>query len=377
MRICFVSHFALGALVPSVEGHVGGVERQTALMANLLSRKGHEVCVIVYRHNESFDYEGPVRIIETCEESGGVPILRFFYPRWWTLLKALRKADSEIYYHNCAEYVTGQVAYWCKRNRKKFVYSVASNPECEANPEIFANWRDSFFFRYGLRNADLIITQTHEQKFTLLESHGLESIPLPMPGAEGIGELSTSPVRRSPRESLRVIWIGRISREKRPEGLVKVAGELPNVEFLVIGDGPRDFAFSGAIIQQMESLSNVTYLGRVEFDDVHQYYRKTDILLCTSLYEGFPNTYLEAWAHGVPVITTVDCDAVINEKQLGFASPNIDELSEKIGQLSDCQEMLEEMVVNSFAYFREYHRSEIAIERFENCFSTLIDKSVD
>jgi hypothetical protein len=32
-----------------------------------------------------------------------------------------------VYYHNCGEYVTGQVALWCRRARAEVPFSVASD----------------------------------------------------------------------------------------------------------------------------------------------------------------------------------------------------------------------------------------------------------
>ena len=49
MKICFVAHNAYPALANVRLDHVGGVERQQAMMANWLAARGHDVSMITWR----------------------------------------------------------------------------------------------------------------------------------------------------------------------------------------------------------------------------------------------------------------------------------------------------------------------------------------
>ncbi|MDD5414837.1 MAG: glycosyltransferase, partial [Smithellaceae bacterium] len=121
---CLVAHNAAGAMFGGNQGYIGGVERQTSLMARWLAVQGYRVSLVTWDEGQADDQvvDG-VRVIKTCSRDTGLPGLRFFHPRWTSLIRALRRADADLYYHNCAEYVTGQVALWCRRNGRKFVYS--------------------------------------------------------------------------------------------------------------------------------------------------------------------------------------------------------------------------------------------------------------
>src|SRR5262249_50322499 len=44
--ICIVAHFAYGALLGGRTGHVGGVERQTTLLARRLAERGHPTTLV-------------------------------------------------------------------------------------------------------------------------------------------------------------------------------------------------------------------------------------------------------------------------------------------------------------------------------------------
>lgn len=59
------------------------------------------------------------------------------------------------------------------------------------------------------------------------------------------------------------------------------------------------------MLARARSLSNVRLHGRIaERAALAELYRGAALLCCTSSLEGFPNTFLEAWSHGLPVVTT-------------------------------------------------------------------------
>lgn len=96
-----------------------------------------------------------------------------------------------------------------------------------------------------------------------------------------------------------VTFIGRLHEQKDPIVFLKVAEKLQKYEefhFIVVGDGP--------LKQQIEDLcaelNNVTFLG--ERSDIADILASTNILLCTSKYEGYPLVSLEAAAMQVPII---------------------------------------------------------------------------
>ena len=47
-----------------------------------------------------------IRLIGICPPDAGLPVVRFVHPRVSGLVRAMREADAEVYYHNCAEAFT-------------------------------------------------------------------------------------------------------------------------------------------------------------------------------------------------------------------------------------------------------------------------------
>ena len=368
MKICIVAHYAYGALTGEGSGHIGGVERQTALLSEWLVQNGHDVTVITWDEGgEKLEQINGVSIVKLCKVNDGLPILRFFTPRWTSLCKALKKVNAELYYHNCAEYVTGQVAFWAKKNNKAFIYTVASDADCEIDFPKLQTRRDRLLFLYGLKNANNIICQTHKQSKLLKQNYNLNSIVIPMPSTPPKG-LANPNLQFSMQK---IIWVGRIQEVKRIEWLVDIAKALPHISFEVVGPDNHNPKYTNDILPKANSLKNINFVGKISRQDMPNIYKNATILLNTSIYEGFPNTFLEAWSYGIPVISTVDPDNVIQENKLGFSSVKKEKLIEAIDQLLKQQEKWQQSSKNCYEYYTEHHEMESVQRKFEKEFLKL------
>ena len=367
MKICIVAHNAYGALTGEESGHIGGVERQTALLSEWFCKNGHEVSVITWNEGgEKVELIAGIKIIKLCKVTDGLPILRFFTPRWSSLTSALRSANGDVYYHNCAEHITGQVSLWCKLNNKPFIYSVASDADCQLDLPTLKSKREKFFFRYGLTHANLVIAQTKKQQFQLKFIYDLDSEVINMP--------ATPPdyIKNFKRSKLfskqKVVWVGRIHYVKRPEWIIKIAQAMPDVQFEVLGPPSDDSEHIKSVLNELKTTKNIDYLGKVNRYDMPAVYQNASILCCTSIYEGFPNTYLEAWSYGVPVITTIDPDDIIKNYQLGFQALTQQEFILKIRALLEEPDKWEEFSKNSHSYYLQHHEQNQVMKAFEEAF---------
>lgn len=108
--------------------------------------------------------------------------------------------------------------------------------------------------------------------------------------------------RKTPGNSLHVLWAGRIDREKCPEVLIQIASALTAlpVHFHVYGEPVLDPA--GFLhLQKLKELPNVTTYGRYDgFESIPA--SKYELFLYTSQWDGLPNVLLEAITAGLPVI---------------------------------------------------------------------------
>lgn len=367
-KICIVAHNAYGAMAGGKEGHIGGVERQTSIMCRWLAARGHQVALITWDEGQGKDVmiDG-VRVLGLCRRDEGIPGLRFLHPRWTSLVRAMRRADAALYYQNCAEYVTGQVALWCRAAGSAFVYSVASDPDCDPMLPCMKTVRERVLYRYGLRRADRVIVQTQRQKQMLLEGYALTSTVLPMP-CPGPSETEYRQLPPPDPDECNVAWVGRIHRQKRPEVLLELAAALPEVFFHVAGkvdsDDERDIAF----VEQVAQIKNIILHGAVSRESMPEFYSRASMLCSTSALEGFPNTFIEAWSHGLPVVSLVDPDSLISSNDLGIHAGDTRDLINGIKLLKDNRDVWLRMSRNARAHYLQNYTLDKAMSRFEALF---------
>jgi len=72
---------------------------------------------------------------------------------------------------------------------------------------------------------------------------------------------------------------------------------------------------------------NVIFHDRLSYWDTNALYDRAQVLVNTSDVEGFPNSYLQAWIRGVPVVTLLDPDNVIQREGLGAVARSSTELA--------------------------------------------------
>lgn len=370
-KICIVAHYAYGAMSGGADGHVGGVERQTTMLASWLASRGHGISLLTWDEGQpDGQVLDGVRVIKMCRRGAGIPGLRFFYPRWSSLVSALQRADADVYYQNCAEYVTGQVALWCRLRKRRFVYSVASDPDCDPELPAMKTFRERILYRYGLHHADRVIVQTHNQQRMLQDGFGVSSniLPMPCPGPEGKDYV---PPPAPSAGSTRVLWVGRIVPLKRPEWLIALADLLPQVTFDLVGGADSDRYFADDIFSQARRRGNIVVHGAVSRDRIANLYRRASMMCCTSVYEGFPNTFLEAWSHGVPVLSTIDPDGVIASRRIGGLAGSVEEFRNGILGLVNDADLWRECSANAREYWLRNHSLDIAMSRFRDVFEAL------
>jgi glycosyltransferase involved in cell wall biosynthesis len=365
LSICFVSPKAYHAMADRTgQGHVGGAEIQQTLIARELAKRGHTVSAVTwdYGQTDGSTHRG-VRLFNMCDPHGGARFVRFFHPRWTSLRSALKRAGADVYYQRAAGCESAQVALWCRRKKRSFLYAVASQEECEAD---LSHWGvvERLAYKLSLRYAEQVVVQTVKQQDLLRQNRQCDSIVVHScatdPGA---------PPQRIGTVPQRVLWVGRIASYKRVDRVFGLAQACPGLVFDIVGAPGSDAALNRQVAEQCERMPNVVLHGAVAHDRIDEHYRRSAVLLCTSDFEGFPNTFLEAWRRGVPVVTTWDAARIVRDNTLGVHSESIAELGHRTMKLLGNVDSWNEYRCRVRQYYLKNHTVERAVDQYEDIFA--------
>jgi glycosyltransferase involved in cell wall biosynthesis len=96
-----------------------------------------------------------------------------------------------------------------------------------------------------------------------------------------------------------LLYVGRLSSEKRLEMLKPVLEQIPNVRLALVGDGPAredlQTAFAG---------TPTTFVGYLKGEALSQAYASADVFVFPSALETFGLVVVEAMAAGLPVVAS-------------------------------------------------------------------------
>ncbi len=114
------------------------------------------------------------------------------------------------------------------------------------------------------------------------------------------------------------LWIGKAVQNKRPELALALAEACPNQHFTMILNDVGNGLFDR--ISDLRP-ANVEIVASVAPEHLDRYFAQARALICTSDFEGFPNTFLDAGRFAVPVLSlSVDPDDVVAREQGGYVA---------------------------------------------------------
>lgn len=346
---------------------VGGAEVQHTIAATSLAKAGYKVSFVSldFGQSDAVCHDG-VTVYKSHVPTGGLPVLRFIYPRLFNTWQAMKRANADIYLQPCAGYLTGVIVAFCKVHGRKSVFVGASDTDFIPSKLRLSGFRDKFFYNWGLKNCSGVIAQTEKQKLLCEQNYGT--------GAEVIPNAYAPPLPRPNNRKDYVLWVGSIRSVKRPDRFIQIAKACPDINFRMIGgptgDGPEPIAYYEQIKAEAATVPNLEFLGYLPFDVAEEHFDHASVFVNTSEFEGFPNTFLQAWSRGIPTVSTFDPN--VSEQGVFWKVGDVTEAITAIRELVCNQEASAKYASHSLAYFSAHHCVEANVVRYGKFFSGLM-----
>lgn len=343
----------------------GGSEYQAKVLVDFLRRKYDvEITYLTLNLGRKVEYSVPYRVVEFSSKRGIRRYGTFFDV--WRLYRALKREAPDMIYQQVGCAHTGIAAYFARRQRCRMIWRLASDNDLVG---LKLDWRrpqrfvERLFLEYGIRNAETIITQTRLQQHALAQSYGrTDAIVVrnfhPTPPETVASSAGYEQIKR-------IVWIGNLKPLKNPEAFIRLAAhfsERRDVEFLMVGGRQGKPEWLSANDAMIAAVPNLRYLGELSQQEVNELLTSAYLLVNTSDYEGFPNTFIQAWMRGVPVVSlTVNPDGLL-DGGIGTVSGSEEALHANIERFLDDTALVRAMGERSRAFALEEF-SEANIDR--------------
>ena len=120
-----------------------------------------------------------------------------------------------------------------------------------------------------------------------------------------------------------ILFVGRLETVKNLDWFLEVFKEIKkgytDVRFLIAGEGSEKINLE-LKVKELKLEDSVKFLGKVDYDNLTNYYQLADIFVLPSLSESFGRVLVEAGASGTPCVANATTGAkdVIKDKETGF-----------------------------------------------------------
>lgn len=312
------------------------------------------------------------------------------------MIKGLLQDCDLIHSHEYRAFQSDLGCLISKIRKKPFVINTDGNLLCykyiikgllKRVPYIMHN---IFTLKKTVKNADrVIVTSKIEYDDAIrfgIEKKKLEIIPLGIDmtlyeafGKYGLGEKD---IEGLDNDKLKLLFVGRLSQDRRLEPIIYAIKDISDVIFYVVGaelntSGFRETSYTASLKKLVHKLgieNKVKFIGQVTGPDLVKWYKGADIFINTSMYESFGLSILEAQASGLPVISTPVgiANEIIKDNYNGFiVSPDPKIIADRIRSLSskdlrrDFGAKSKDLVRNNFSW-------DIIVQKYLNVYETLV-----
>lgn len=317
IKICFVSFLAYPLFNGKANVVFGGAEVDLYNLAKKLEESDkYEITFYVGDYGQDHEeFYGKIKVRKftymnlEVYRSFGTKVLRHL-----NVIREVMAMDADVCMVEAYNEMLGWVALIPGNLRNcKTIFRLAHDLDTDLSDSRSKGFLYSRLYKYGIKNADSVVSQTEIQKTMLMKNLEINSrvIKNGFFLNEGINI----------EEKKYILWVARAQGWKRPELFLEMVKRLPEEKFIMIMPGENELQEK---IKEMATLyTNLKFIDYVPFAQIQNYYNDAKLFVNTSEYEGFPNAFVQACLGKTPILSfNVNPDNFIDANHLGHFCNN-------------------------------------------------------
>jgi glycosyltransferase involved in cell wall biosynthesis len=224
-----------------------------------------------------------------------------------------------------------------------------------------------------MRGAAHVITLSPDQSTLIATRYGIPADKITFIG-NGVGEqfLGIGRTKREFHSPLRLLSVGRLDVQKRPERLIGALALIKApVTLTMVGDGEQRVMLEK--LAATRNLHNVTFTGVLRGDALLKAFREADVFVISSDREGMSLAILEAMGAGLPVVGSdvLGIHEAVEGIGILVANPSAETFASAIDNLAAHPERLQSMSAASIAKAQQYSWQSL-VARLEEVYRSIL-----
>lgn len=185
-------------------------------------------------------------------------------------------------------------------------------------PNVLTEFKDFNFksrirktlMRISYYNANKIIANSHDTKrdllnYKIVDEQKITVISNPIDFHDDFYTLDDRFNHKLKEKKYIIISCGTLSYQKNFDLLIKAFSDIQikknNASLVILGEGILEKKLK-KLANDLNSIDEILFLGNVK--NPQSYFKKSNLYVCSSIFEGFGNTIVEAMLTGLPIVST-------------------------------------------------------------------------